>query len=63
MVVLIGRGGNILPVLACRRLEQIPIAEPPTASSRKACHDLGIIGTSAQTVKRCAGPKNRDCAM
>jgi hypothetical protein len=51
MVALIGRGGNMLPVVAYRRLEQITLAEPPTAGSRKAGHDSGIIGTSAQAVK------------
>jgi len=51
MVVLIDRCGNIFPVLAYRRQEQITTTAPQTASSRKACHDLGIIGTLAQAVK------------
>jgi hypothetical protein len=49
--VLIGRGDNLLPVVAHRRLEQITNIEPPTAYSRKWGHDLGIIGTPARAVK------------
>jgi hypothetical protein len=51
MIVLIGRGGNVLQVLGSGRQKQITAGESPTGSGRNACHDFGIIRTAAQPVK------------